>query len=257
MALPSTPSRSSTSLVSRLSPSAVAALPSAYVSLVRGLVFPGTPSESPETPPEETFFDSTSPPSDSGTPPPNYTTAPPTPQPSYSLPLTSPTTTLLSRVVAASPCTSCSHLQLQLHLLSLQNEAYQAQRDYLLRHQPMPEVNKEEDEAGLLGFVIATFIKAVFLVAWVLWPYVRVMLGRVREWEREWEVAGRVSTWGWRMVGMTWGVVMTSGREGVGRKGVGGGKGWEVVARRGLEEVVMGVTEGVRDGLRVWGVKLE
>jgi len=152
-------------------------------------------------------------------------------------------------------------MQLQLHLLSLQNEAYLAQRDYLLRHQSLPQPESSSGSSGssgLLGFVIATFIRAMFLVAFVLWPYVKRLLGRMREWEREWEVAGRVSNWGWRMVGMTWGVVMTARKDnpiGISRKGVGAG--WELMARRGLEEVVVGVTEGVRDGLVVWGVNLE
>lgn len=251
--------------------------------------------------------------SSSGTPPPNYSTAPPTPRPSFShpkrpafpsssrrpsspsslsrqeLPLSRPTSltevvrspsTTTTTTAAESQCSSCSHLQLQLHLLSLQNEAYLAQRDYLLHqhHQDQQQPLKPSQagppspapspspsaSAGLLSFLIATAIRAAFLIAFVLWPYFKQLFGHVREWERQWGVGCRL----WSGAVLAWGVLLTAGQE----NGFGGRRsrmrgsssgdgddvaGWEVVVRKGVEEIVAGVGAGVREGLGVWGVKLE
>ena len=209
----------------------------------------------------------------------------------------SPSTTTTATAAAAtteSQCPCCSNLQLQLHLLSLQNEAYLAQRDYLLHqhHQlhsqeqqpPKPSRAKPSPSsppaaAGLLSFLIATAIRAAFLSAFVLWPYFKQLFGRVREWERQWGVGYRL----WSVAVLAWGALLTAGQE----NGSGGRRsrlrgssgssssssssskarsesgdgdgvaGWEIVVRKGVEEIVAGVGEGVREGLGVWGVKLE
>ncbi|KAI5858871.1 hypothetical protein BZA05DRAFT_382658 [Tricharina praecox] len=279
-------------LVSRLSASTLAAtalqqIPSNYLSLAKSLLaiaannipLLSAPTPLPEA--EEVFtldapdyFKSRQAPqendlSSNTLPPPSYATSPPTPtQPTEP---TSPSQTVhfshpssLSQVVSQASssstgrCPSCSQLQLQLHLLTLQNEAYLAQRDYLLQHQQSPGCTAASPGSqGLLALVIANAIRALFLVAFLLWPYVVRLSWKAREWENEWEIGGRVRTWGWRCVGMAWTVVASAGKErhiGVGRRAQAE---WEVWAMRGMEEVVSGVGQGVREGLGLWGVRVE
>ena len=208
-------------------------------------------------------------------PPPSYATSPPpTPAPARAaaepgpcgVPHPSSRAQVVSRASSASRggdggCASCSQLQLQLHLLTLQNEAYLAQRDYLLQQQQLPvrtsASSSPASSQGLLALVIAMVIRALFLVAFLLWPLVVRVLGKAREWESEWEIGGRVWKCGWRCVGMAWAFVSGAGRERLGTVGGRARAEWEVWAARGLEEIFSGVGQGVREGLGVWGVRVE
>ncbi|CCX04747.1 hypothetical protein FPQ18DRAFT_323961 [Pyronema domesticum] len=181
--------------------------------------------------------------------PPNYGSQ------SGEFPLAQQSNSLNQVVSTTAGCNQCSLLQLQLHLLSLQNEAYLAQRDYLMQHQPPPSSTTPSSK-GVLAYVISTVIRAVFLMAYLIWPWVKMMLGRVAEWEKEWKLGGMVRDFGWKIVGMTWGIVIGARKE-KNLMGFGGGATLEGAAKRGLEELVKGVGEGVREGLGLWGVKME
>ena len=62
--------------------------------------------------------------------------------------------------------------------------------------------------------------------------------------------------WGWRCVGMVWTAVAGAGAQHVAVGGKRTQTEWEVWATRGLEEIVSGIGQGVREGLGVWGVRI-
>jgi hypothetical protein len=253
-------------------------LPSSYFSVAKNLLSAaaahtpllGGRSAEEEVIDRDNYFPSTQSSSGSGSPPPKYTTSPPTPEfpriePILAPPLvTEPVPLSASLNAVMSPaasnttavgCNSCSRLQLQLHLLTLQNEAYMAQRDYLLRNQALP-ANSSAGSSGVISFMIASFIRTMFLLAFLLWPYLRQVLGTAREWEKEWQIAVRVRSFGWRCAAIAWAVIAKAG----GEQHIQRRKArtdWEIWATRCMEEVLSGVGQGVREGLGVWGVRME
>jgi hypothetical protein len=121
-----------------------------------------------------------------------------------------------------------------VHLLKLQNEAYQAQRDFLLRENPAASKGRSGGgDQGLISYLVATYVRFVFVVALLVWPYVVLVVG----WVRRLGVGRRVLE-GVRRV---W---VVERRRGVGE--------WERVVKRGVEEVVDGFGRGVREGLGIW-----
>jgi hypothetical protein len=270
------------SLTSRLSAAALAAsavqqIPGSYFSVAKNLLSVAaahTPllgaSSAKEVIDGDNYFPSVQDGSSSGSPPPKYTTSPPTPEfpriePILAPPLVSEPVPLSASLGAVMPpaassstavgCNSCSRLQLQLHLLTLQNEAYMAQRDYLLRNQSLPPPTSAES-SGVISFMIASFIRTMFLLAFLLWPYLRQVLGTAREWEKEWQLGVRVRSLGWRCAAVVWAVVARAGGEQHIERRRARAE-WEIWATRAMEEVLSGVGQGVREGLGVWGVRME